>query len=177
MKKIIAFGASSSSSSINKQLAEYAANKLENVSIEILDLNDFEMPIYSMDKEKSNGIPEETMTFKAKLDNADGLIISFAEHNGVFSAAYKNIYDWASRIGQGVFGEKPMLLMATSPGKRGGIGVLELAEKVYSYSNPNIVGAFSLPSFNDNFTKERGIIDESLETKLLTLVRELQEKI
>ena len=37
MKKIIAFGASNSETSINKQLATYAANQFENTSIEILD--------------------------------------------------------------------------------------------------------------------------------------------
>ena len=56
MKKIIAFGASSSETSINKQLVTYAANQFENTTVEILDLNDYEMPIFSIDKEK-NGIP------------------------------------------------------------------------------------------------------------------------
>ena len=55
-KKIIAFGASSSKQSINKQLATFAANQFQNVSVEILDLNDYEMPIFSVDKEKENGI-------------------------------------------------------------------------------------------------------------------------
>ena len=45
MKKIIAFGASSSKASINKQVAAYAANQLKNAMVEVLDLNDFEMPI------------------------------------------------------------------------------------------------------------------------------------
>lgn len=57
-KKIIAFGASSSKHSINKQLATYAANQFSNVDIEILDLNDYEMPIFSVDKEKENGFPD-----------------------------------------------------------------------------------------------------------------------
>jgi NAD(P)H-dependent FMN reductase len=40
------FGASSSKDSINKQLAAYAAGLFENASVEILDLNDYEMPIF-----------------------------------------------------------------------------------------------------------------------------------
>lgn len=50
MKKIIAFGASSSKNSINKQLAIYVAGQFKNASVEILDLNDYEMPIFSTDK-------------------------------------------------------------------------------------------------------------------------------
>jgi hypothetical protein len=43
MKKL--FGASSSKDSINKQLA-YAAGLFENASVEMLDLNDYEMVIF-----------------------------------------------------------------------------------------------------------------------------------
>jgi hypothetical protein len=31
---------------LNKQLAAYAAGLFENASVEILDLNDYEMPIF-----------------------------------------------------------------------------------------------------------------------------------
>ena len=64
MKKIVAFGASSSSNSINKKLATFAANKIPNSQAIILDLNDFEMPIYSVDRDKINGIPEKAYEFK-----------------------------------------------------------------------------------------------------------------
>lgn len=50
MKKIIAFGASSSKTSINKELATYAAHQFQNASVEVLDLNDYEMPIFSTDR-------------------------------------------------------------------------------------------------------------------------------
>ena len=51
MKQIVAFGASSSKKSINKDLASYAASVIEDANVLILDLNDFEMPIYSIDYE------------------------------------------------------------------------------------------------------------------------------
>ena len=59
MKQIVAFGASSSKKSINKDLATYAASVIEDVNVLILDLNDFEMPIYSIDYENDNGIPDK----------------------------------------------------------------------------------------------------------------------
>ena len=118
MKKIIAFGASSSKQSINKQLATYTANQFQNASVEILDLNDYEMPIFSVDKEKENGIHPLAQDFYAKIGSADFIVISFAEHNGNFSSAFKNILDWTSRINAKTFQEKPMLLLATSPGAR-----------------------------------------------------------
>jgi NAD(P)H-dependent FMN reductase len=67
-EKIIAFGASSSKKSINKQLATYAAGQFKNASVEVLDLNDYEMPIYSMDKEAESGIPQLATDFITNLE-------------------------------------------------------------------------------------------------------------
>ena len=92
-KKILAFGASNSRNSINKQLANYAAQQLTNATITLLDLNDFEMPIYSIDREKESGIPKLAEEFKQHVLDADGIIISLAEHNGAYTAAFKNVMD------------------------------------------------------------------------------------
>ena len=50
MKKIIAFAGSSSKQSINKQLITFTSTLFKNFESEILDLNDYEMPIYSVDR-------------------------------------------------------------------------------------------------------------------------------
>lgn len=52
MKKILAFAGSTSSTSINKQLATFAAENLENTSFDVVDLRDFSLPIFSEDEEK-----------------------------------------------------------------------------------------------------------------------------
>ena len=56
MKKIIAFAGSNNRESINKKLAIFAANKITGAQIKILDLNDFELPLYGIDYEKKFGI-------------------------------------------------------------------------------------------------------------------------
>jgi NAD(P)H-dependent FMN reductase len=161
--KILAFGASSSSTSINKILAAYAAKQVEGASVQLLDLNDFEMPIFSIDKEKQTGIPELAMKFKEEILSADGIVISFAEHNGAYSAAFKNIFDWISRIEGSVWGDKPMFLLATSPGGRGGQTVLEIAVNKFRFMNSSPIVHFSLPFFQKNFSEESGIQDEDLK--------------
>ena len=173
-KKIIAFGASSSLNSINKQLATYAANQFENSKVEVLDLNDFELPVYSTDKEKETGIPQLANDFYTKLGSADLIIISFAEHNGSYSAAFKNIFDWTSRINSKTFQEKPMLLLATSPGPRGASTVLEIAKNRFPFQGGIVKGSFSLPSFNDNFNAENGITNEDLKSQLKELVNSIE---
>ncbi|WP_298135935.1 NAD(P)H-dependent oxidoreductase [Flavobacterium sp.] len=174
MKKIIAFGASSSKTSINKQLATFAANQFQNASVEILDLNDFEMPIFSTDRETESGIPQLAQDFYTKLGTADLIVISFAEHNGAYSAAFKNIFDWTSRINAKTFQEKPVLLLSTSPGPRGGSSVLEIAKNRFPFQGAVVKGSFSLPSFNDNFNTEKGITNEDLKNQLLEIVNSIE---
>lgn len=171
MKKIIAFAGSSSKTSINKQLVTYAANQFENASVEVLDLNDYEMPVFSVDKEKVNGIHQLATDFYAKIGSADLIVVSFAEHNGNFSAAFKNVLDWTSRINAKTFQEKEMLLLATSPGARGGSSVLDIATKRFPFQGGIVKGSFSLPSFNDNFDAEKGITNEDLKKQLLDIIK------
>jgi NAD(P)H-dependent FMN reductase len=88
-----------------------------------------------------------------------------AEHNGSYSAAFKNLYDWTSRIDVQVWGGKPMLLLATSPGGRGGATVLAAAEATFPRMGAELKGTFSLPSFYDNFA-EGNISDPELSNQL-----------
>ena len=173
-KKILAFGASSSKNSINKQLVTYAANLFKNSVVEVIDLNDYEMPIYSIDKEKESGIPSLAHDFFKKLGEADFIIISFAEHNGAYSSAFKNIFDWISRINGKTFQEKPMFLLATSPGARGGNSVLEIAKNRFPFQGGVIKGSFSLPNFNDNFNIEKGITNKELNDELRKIVNSIE---
>lgn len=170
-KKIIAFGASSSKTSINKQLATHTALQFENADVEILDLNDYEMPIFSSDKENDNGIPQLAHDFYNKLGSADLIIISFAEHNGAYSSAFKNIFDWISRINAKTFQHKKTLLMATSPGERGGSSVLEIAKSRFPFQGADVIGTFSLPNFYENFDTVSGIINENFKNELTVLLK------
>lgn len=159
--KIIAFGASSSPESINQKLAVYAANQFKNASVEILNIAFAEnLPLYSVEAEQKIGVPSSVVSFYEKLTSSDLIIISFAEHNGVYTAVFKNLFDWLSRVKQQCFAEKKMLLMATSTGARGGATVLEIAKNRFPFHGAEIVGTFCLPSFNENFSQEEGISAE-----------------
>ncbi|HSD05911.1 NAD(P)H-dependent oxidoreductase [Flavobacterium sp.] len=170
--KIIAFAGSPSKKSINKKLATYAAGLFENAQTEILDLNDYEMPLFSVDKEAEIGHHSLAQAFIDKIATADFLVVSLAENNGNYSAAFKNTVDWCSRINPKVFQGKPMLLMATSPGARGGASVLEIAQNNFPRFNTEIKAVFSLPNFNDNFDVEKGkISNQELDNLLKEIVK------
>lgn len=164
-KKIVTFGASNSKNSINSKLAYFTANQISVAKVKLLDLNDFEMHIFSIDREMESGIPSLAYDFKEHIKYSDGIIISFAEHNGAYSAAFKNIFDWISRIEKDIWFNRPMFLLATSPGKHGGKSVLDIAVNKFRRMNTNTIVSFSLPSFSNNFSEEEGITDKTLFNK------------
>ena len=162
--KILCFGASSSKASINKKLAIYSSTFFLDSEIEILDLNDFLMPIFSVDVEAELGIPEQALKFKQHLDSCHGVIISFAEHNGVYSTAFKNIMDWKSRIPEcKIWEDKPMFVMSTSPGRRGGSNVMSVVRSHFPHQGADIRASYILPSFYQNYSDAEGIIDGGLK--------------
>lgn len=169
---ITAFAASNSTTSINKQFVQYAAQQFAADSIHVLDLNDFEMPIYSTEREKNEGIPQQAHDFVEALSKADLIVVSIAEHNGTYTAAFKNIFDWASRAQLKMFNEKPLVLLSTAPGPMGGKFALEAAATRFPRHGAHLVGTFALPAFSTNFSSTEGILDEQLRNSFQQLVIE-----
>ncbi|NJM79457.1 MAG: NAD(P)H-dependent oxidoreductase [Flavobacterium sp.] len=173
-KKIIAFGASNSSTSINKRLAAYTTTLFKNSVVEILDLNDFAIPTYDIDIEKKEGIPRLAKNFNNKIGTADLVIISMAEHNGNYTAAFKSLFDWMSRIDVNLFQNKKMLLLSTSPGQRGASSVLEIAKYRFPRHGALVLDTFSLPNFNTNFDYENSMItNEEFKNKLIEIIKKI----
>lgn len=165
MKKILAIGASNSSTSINKQLASYIAQQIKDVQVIELDWEKIVLPVYGPDLEAEIGIPAAVQDFKDLVDSADGYVISLAEYNGMTTTAFKNLWDWTSRIEQKFWANKPLFLAATSPGGRGAQSALEIVTKVIPHYGGNIIVDFSLPFFEKNFSLE-GIQDDTLHAEL-----------
>ncbi len=170
--KILAMAASNSSQSINRKLILHAADLMTSgeipelggaaaVEVEVLDLNDFEMPIYSTDREEAGGIPEHAQRFFRKIGEADAVLLSFPEHNGSYSAAFKNLYDWTSRIDMKVYQSKPVVMLATSPGGRGGASVLQAATGSAPFFGADLRASLAIPSFYDKFDSERGTVSDA----------------
>ena len=165
MKTLLVLAGSSSRRSINRRLARWAAAQLDDVRRADVDLNDYEMPIFSIDREESDGIPDRAHAFIEQVASVDGVVLSLAEHNGSYSAAFKNVLDWASRAEGKLWAGKPMLLLATSPGARGASSVLAAATTRFPFHDARIVATFSLPSFGDNFSDADGITDPELAAR------------
>jgi chromate reductase, NAD(P)H dehydrogenase (quinone) len=131
MAKVLAFAGSLRAGSWNKKLVRVAAQGATEAGadVTILDLKEYPLAIYDGDDEASGGLPENALKLKEIFKAHAGFIISCPEYNSGYSAALKNMIDWVSRPMKGEkslehFRDKPAVIMAASPGIRGGLRML-----------------------------------------------------
>ena len=67
-----------------------------------------------------------------------------------------------------------MLLLATSPGPRGGSTVLEIAKNRFPFQGGIVKGSFSLPNFNNNFDAEKGITNLEFKNQLTEIIESIE---
>lgn len=174
--KILAFAGSTSSTSINRELVKFVLKSFQNDEINLINLNDYEMPVFSVDREKK-GFPDEAYNFLKQIEECDVIICSLAEHNRSYSAAFKNVFDWASRINVKVFQNKPMFLMSTSPGGYGGGNVMNTAKTSFPQFAADVKETFSLPKFYENFDLESGVIHPEMLADLKSKIDNFKNQI
>lgn len=164
-KKILAFAGSTSLKSINQAFVTYAASQLTEFEVTVIRLLDYEMPLFSVDVQEEHGFPENAEKLHELIRQSDGIMLSLAEHNGAYTAAFKNAFDWLSRLEGKAWDNKPMFLLSTSPGGRGGSSVMEIASKRFPFNGGEVIATFSLPSFYQNFSPEEGVLEAELNGK------------
>jgi len=174
---VAVFGASTSSTSINKKLAVAAASLLRehrsDATIRVLDLRDYPMPLFSEDEERANGSPEAARRLLGDIQAADALIISLAEHNGSYTAAYKNAFDWMSRLSRQVYGGKRILALSTSPGPGGATSVLGAFTNSAPHFGATIVASLSVPKFQTAYDGNTDTLTPEWKERLRPLVAKL----
>ncbi|SDS20959.1 NADPH-dependent FMN reductase [Christiangramia echinicola] len=174
--KILAFAGSNSSTSINQQLLDHVVGRIQGHEIKEVKLTEYPLPIFSIDIEKNEGIPINATIIKNLISDSDALVIAVNEHNGAPSAYFKNIIDWLSRAHRNFLEDKKILLISTSPGKRGAKSSLEYTENIFGRFGGEVVQSFSLPSFKDNFEDGKvtnEVLDMGIEDVLTTFAHQI----
>lgn len=129
MSKLLFFAGSARADSINKKLARTAARLAGDAGADatLIDLRDFEMPLYDGDLEEKESIPENAKRLKRLFVEHDGFFIASPEYNSSFPPLVKNTLDWISRPHEEneksliAFRGKVAALGAVSPGGLGGL--------------------------------------------------------
>ena len=140
-----------------------------------MDLNDFELPLYSIDLQQQIGIPQPAVSFLQEIKDSDGIVLSLAEYNGLHTTAFKNLWDWMSRIdNMNIWYAKPMFLLSTSPSRRPQSNVMRVSKELFPHFGAQIIADFHLPSFNHVFDGST-ITDKELLQKFEVELRKFQE--
>lgn len=126
--KILAFSGSAKKSSLNQKLVTCAAQyaKEAGAEITVINLGDFNLPLFDEDLEREQGTPQGAVELKELMKSHHGFLISSPEYNSSITPLLKNAIDWASRKADDesnleCFDGKVIGLMACSPGALGGM--------------------------------------------------------
>lgn len=83
----------------------------------LIDLADFDAPLFNADLEDRDGIPQTVLDFRRIVAINDALCLATPEYNGGLTPLLLNMFCWASRSSPtddfgSVFQDKPVALMA-----------------------------------------------------------------
>jgi NAD(P)H-dependent FMN reductase len=181
--KIVAFAGSGRRDSINKKVVAVAAKGAEEAGAEvtIVNLEDFDMPMFNEDLEAEIGSHPGAQRFKELLIACDGILISSPEYNSSYSALFKNAIDWASRkVGDektlAAFQGKVAGIMAASPGALGGMRVLVTLRMLMENIGTMVLPMQkSVPKALEKFDENGNITDEATEKALKNIGKKLVE--
>ena len=129
--KILIFAGSTRQESYNRKLAKAAAAIAEQQGAQatLLELSDFDIPLYNADLE-ARGTPADVIRLKQAMHSHAAWIVCSPEYNGSYPALLKNVIDWASSPVKGdalwsdgvlPFRNKVVGMASASPGAMGGL--------------------------------------------------------
>lgn len=182
MTKLLFLSGSIRKDSLNKKLAQNAAaiaKKIGGAEITLIDLADFDMPIYNGDLEDASGLPEQAKRLKKLFIEHDGFFIASPEYNSSISALLKNSLDWISRkepsdsAGLLAFSGKVAAISAASTGGLGGIrGLVHLRMMLTNIFTIVVPQQLTIPAADKEFDAE-GNLSEKYQKSLHNVVAEL----
>lgn len=178
MKKILAFAGSNSSTSINHQLLLNVTARIKGHELKLIKLTEYDLPMFGVDRERETGYPFKLRLLKQLIDEHDALVIAVNEHNGNVSAFFKNTIDWLSRLDRRFLEGKKILLISTSPGRRGAKSSLEYTKGILPRFGGEVIESFSFPSFNDNFRDGKvlnEVLDMGIDDVLTTFAHQIDQ--
>jgi chromate reductase len=117
--KVLLFAPVLRQGSFNKKLIHIVYKHLlseQNHQPELVEFNEFPMPMYDGDIETGKGIPDGVQRLAKKIEAADAIIISSPEYNWSIPGTFKNAIDWLSRMHPVPLEGKQICLMGASAG-------------------------------------------------------------
>jgi NAD(P)H-dependent FMN reductase len=179
--RILAFAGSARRDSLNKRLVAYAAGfaRAAGAEVTLLDLDDYDMPVYHGDHEAAGGLPPAAQRLREAFLAHDALLIASPENNASVPAALKNAIDWVSRPHAGQNGLVPYqgkvaAMLAASPGALGGLrGLTHLRAILQTLGVLVLTEQFALGRAHEAFDEHGALADARQRASVEGVVRRL----
>ena len=176
-KKILTLVGSLRAASINRQLAETAAELApDDVSVVIYEGLDG-LPFYNEDLDTARP-PAPVAALRAAAGDADAVLVVTPEYNGSIPGVLKNAIDWLSRpYGNSALQAKPLAVIGAALGRYGGAWAHDETRKSFGIAGPRVVESItlSLPisSLDGRHPRESAEVIGSLREVVAHLVAEI----
>lgn len=135
-------------------------NKLSTV--EILDLQEYNFPIFDERLRLQKNPSEKMLEFAAKIKSADGVIIVTPEYNGGYPASLKNVTD----LLYNEWYRKPIAISTVSDGAFGGSQVItSLQFSLWKIRACTVPTMFPVPKVIEAFDEAGNALDKNASDK------------
>src|ERR1700742_518412 len=143
--KVLALVGSLRAASINRQIAELAAEVApDDVTVTIFDQLG-ELPFYNEDIDNEADVPASVTALRAAAAEADAALVVTPEYNGSIPAVIKNAVDWLSRpFGDGHLKDKPLAVIGGSFGQYGGVWAHDDTRKSFGIAGARVIETIKL---------------------------------
>jgi NAD(P)H-dependent FMN reductase len=143
--KVLTLVGSLRAASINRQIAELAADVApDGVTVTIFDQLG-ELPFYNEDIDNEADTPAAATVLRAVAADADATLVVTPEYNGSIPAVIKNAIDWLSRpFGNSALKDKPLAVIGGSFGRYGGVWAHDETRKSFGVAGPRVVESIKL---------------------------------
>ncbi|WP_226896451.1 NADPH-dependent FMN reductase, partial [Poseidonibacter ostreae] len=157
MSKIgILVASSNNNQKLGLKLQELAVE--QNCEVELINLVDLRLPLYSTIEEEENGIPETVLDLATKILDLKAFIIVAPEYNGVMPPVLNNAMAWTSRATKDwrdAFNDKIVGLATHSGG--GGAKGLQAMRIQFQHLGANILAREILTTYEKQLNEEAAV--------------------
>lgn len=136
-----------------KELADTCSDE-----VELINLVDLKLPLYSTNEEQENGIPEVALDLATKILSLNSFIIVAPEYNGVMPPVLNNAMAWTSRSTKDwrdAFNHKIVLLATHSGG--GGEKGIQAMRIMFQHLGANVLSREIITNYQKELNEESAL--------------------
>ena len=176
--RILAFSGSARKESLNRKLlaAAIEATRAAGGEVTLIDLNEYEMPLYHGDLEDEKGMPGNAQKLVQLVTGHAGLLMASPEYNSQMTPLLKNAIDWCTRADENPFIGKVAAIVSASPSQFGGIRSQQLARQLLTHLGSHVVPLTCIVPHADKAFDEQGQLKDERHRKSVKAIAELLVK-